>query len=25
LVNLPLVGADRSALRSDIRDMAHMR
>ncbi|PLC07151.1 protein tyrosine phosphatase [Variovorax sp. RO1] len=25
LINLPLLGADRSALRSDIRDMAHMR
>jgi plasmid stabilization system protein ParE len=25
LVNLPLRGKDRAAVRSDIRDLAHMR
>lgn len=25
LVSLPMVGADQSALRSDVRDLAHMR
>ena len=25
LINLPLHGADRTALRDDLRDMAHMR
>lgn len=24
-VNLPLHGADRAAIRSDVRDLAHMR